>query len=144
MDQVKCHHITMQTLASTGNFKNAFDKFFEVMKQLGEELSPNVDPSIIFPAMYATKNDLNKYSTEDLMNVPKMTDKKKAVGDDIHGLNHTLRVRDFPFVSADNRKSYDVSFPPLWFDQRVCFRALFILLLPWLYATRYRRRLSLD
>jgi len=77
MDQVKCHHITMQTLASTGNFQKAFDKFFEVMKQLGEELSPNVDPSIIFPAMYATKNDLSKYSTKDLMNIPKMTDKRK-------------------------------------------------------------------
>ncbi|KAL7463497.1 hypothetical protein ACHAXS_003866 [Conticribra weissflogii] len=77
MDRVKCHYMAMRTLASTGRIKKAISKFFEAMKELGEEFPDNVDSSLLVSTLTDMKNQLSKYSLEDFQKAPKMTDKRK-------------------------------------------------------------------
>lgn len=77
MEQIKCHHINMLTLATTGNIKDAVDKFFEVMKNLDEEFPRTVDPSYILSSVLEAKAALSSFSTDSIVAISKMTDKKK-------------------------------------------------------------------
>jgi len=79
MDQVKCLHISILNFALAGKMKEALEIFFSVIMKLDEEFpSPsNFDRSLMISTFEATQNELNKRSPEDLLNLPKMTDKKK-------------------------------------------------------------------
>lgn len=66
----------MLTLATTGNIKEAVDNFFEAMKNLDEEFPPTVDPSYILSSVVEAKNALNSFSTDSLVAISKMTDKR--------------------------------------------------------------------
>jgi len=77
MDQIKCHHISMKTLATTGKVREAIDNFFHVMKELKEEFPSNMAPMTIFSSLSATKNKLEKYSSEGILSIPRMLDKGK-------------------------------------------------------------------
>ncbi|KAL7466264.1 hypothetical protein ACHAXS_006556, partial [Conticribra weissflogii] len=77
MDQIRCHLIVMQTLATTGKIKEAVNKFFEVAKKLDEEFPADITPNTIITSLLATKDALNQYSTKELLSIPSMTDKGK-------------------------------------------------------------------
>ncbi|KAL7462783.1 hypothetical protein ACHAXS_003158 [Conticribra weissflogii] len=77
MEQIKTHHINMLTLATTGKIREAVGTFFVVMKNLGEEFPIIVDPSYILSRVVEAKVALSNISTETLLAISKMTDKKK-------------------------------------------------------------------
>ncbi|KAL7462642.1 hypothetical protein ACHAXS_003019 [Conticribra weissflogii] len=79
MDQVKCLHISMLNFATAGKMKEALEIFFSVIMELDDEFPPrsDFDRSLMISTFEATQNELNKRSPDDILNSPRMTDKKK-------------------------------------------------------------------
>jgi len=77
VDRIKAFYVLTKTLASLGKIKEAVEKIFHILEQLGEEIPNDITPDGIMFVMESTKQLLSRFSREKLLNAPKMTDYKK-------------------------------------------------------------------
>jgi len=75
--KLKAYYVMVKNLTSSGDFKQALKKTFDVLIELGETFPTEITPEIIQEELSNTKSLLNNFTKESILSSPKLMDEKK-------------------------------------------------------------------
>eukprot|EP00970_Alexandrium_tamarense_P019478 scaffold14104_cov200-Alexandrium_tamarense.AAC.3 len=78
-DKLSSCVVEVKSLASLGKVEESVERTFTLLSELGEIFPSDVTPAMICEELKSTKTILNGYSKEDILDAPKLTDKRKAM-----------------------------------------------------------------
>ncbi|KAL9187062.1 hypothetical protein ACHAXT_010782 [Thalassiosira profunda] len=76
LDKMKGLFIIVQSLSSLGELKAAVSKVLSILEDLDEPFDLETTPAAVQDTLMATKRSLDNYSKEDLISLPRLTNKR--------------------------------------------------------------------